>query len=152
VTKNATWLANEIGFTPRQRFVVIASTWFHDIGYLSSNAPGHEEQGVFEALKFLEEMDQDILEDIKGCVMATKMPQAPKSILEKIICYADLFHLGTSNFPGRNMLMRMEYNRLNKKTMSKKDWRKESLKLLKNHIFHTDICFEKPSRAKADEY
>ncbi|MGK0139725.1 MAG: putative metal-dependent HD superfamily phosphohydrolase [Algoriphagus sp.] len=142
VTKNTTWLANEIGLTPRQRFVVIASTWFHDIGYLSSNALGHEEHGAIEALEFLEEMDQDILEDIKGCIMATKMPQAPKSILEKIICDADLFHLGTFDFPAKNMLMRKEYNRLNKKTISKKDWRKESLKLLKNHIFHTDVCFE----------
>jgi predicted metal-dependent HD superfamily phosphohydrolase len=142
VSENAAWLVNEIGLTYKQRFVVLAASWFHDLGYLTGKAQGHEELGANEALAFLKNIDNDILGDIKGCILATKMPQEPKNILEKIVCDADLFHLGTSDFQARNMLMRKEYNQLNNKKITKKAWRKESLELLQKHKYHTDICLE----------
>ena len=140
VSQKAAWLANEMDLNDRDTFVVLAATWFHDLGYLSGKVEEHEQLGANAAVGFLENMDQGILDDVRNCILATKMPQEPKTILEKIVCDADLFHLGTSEFPQRNMLMRKEYNRINGKNISKKEWRKESQAWLKGHSFHTEVC------------
>lgn len=72
--------------------------------------------------------------------MATRMPQSPLSLLEKIICDADLYHLGTADFFDTDKLLRKETETLHDKEISKADWRLKSIAFLSAQEYHTDYC------------
>jgi predicted metal-dependent HD superfamily phosphohydrolase len=137
----ATQIANHYRFDDRNFFIVITAAWFHDIGYLE-DANGHEERSAREAGLYLLSLhvDNDIVEAVKRCILATRMPQQPNGLSEQIICDADLFHLGTDDFAEKNKLLRQEYNATHNVNMSKEEWRAKTIKLLQTHHYHTDYC------------
>lgn len=72
---------------------------YHDAGYLIENQ-NHEAHSCDLARKYLPQFqyDEDDINAICSIIMATKMPQNPKTHLERIICDADLDYLGRSDF------------------------------------------------------
>jgi predicted metal-dependent HD superfamily phosphohydrolase len=71
---------------------------FHDSGFLFVYK-NHEEKGCEIASESLRNVFSE--EDIKmvcGMIMATKIPQTPNTLLEQIICDADLDYLGRNDF------------------------------------------------------
>lgn len=137
----ATQIANHYQLNDRDFFIVITAGWFHDIGYLDE-AKGHEQNGAQQAATFLAnlQVDAQAIEAVKLCILATKLPQSPHSLLEQIVCDADLFHLGTDAFSDNNKLMRKEYRALHGEDISKEAWRAKTIELLQNHHYHTDYC------------
>jgi len=91
---------NEIS-KPEKRILLIAA-WFHDTGY-TKQIVGHEKQGALIAEEFLigKNIDDTEIESVKACILATQFPQQPKSILERIICDADMMHVSEPNFMER---------------------------------------------------
>jgi predicted metal-dependent HD superfamily phosphohydrolase len=120
-------------------FVIIASAWFHDLGYFI-DPPHHEEKGAELAVRFLaaEHIGEEIIEKVRGCIMATRLPQQPHDLLEQIVCDADLFHFGTDNFSKRNKLLLEEYNNLHDHPMTKTVWRDKTIAMMEGHQFFTD--------------
>jgi predicted metal-dependent HD superfamily phosphohydrolase len=123
-------------------FIVNVAAWFHDLGYFSGGSSGHEERGADMAASFLNGtgVDSATIASIRGCILATKLPQRPKNLLEEIVCDADLFHLGSPEFGERNKLMRKEAEAIQGKKISKDDWRRSTVKFLETHQYHTDFC------------
>ena len=124
------------------RFVVTAAAWFHDIGYLYGKSVGHEEYAADYAEKWLAEKDvpADTVEKIRGCIMATMLPQKPQTLNEQIICDADLWQLGTDRFTEKHKLLRREMAEIQGKVFDTDAWRKKNIDLLKQHQFHTDYA------------
>ena len=141
VVSAANQLANHYQLSDRDFFVVITAAWFHDTGYLQS-VEGHEETGMQWAGEFLSGHHADAadIDSVKQCILATKMPQSPHNLLEEIICDADLFHLGTDDFPERNKNVRKEYQALLGKDIDKDYWRSKTITLLQTHHFFTDYA------------
>jgi hypothetical protein len=71
------------------------------------------------------------------------MPQSPETLLEQIICDADLFHLGTGSFDEKNRLLREELNEFGDNDVSRKDWRKINIRFLERHEYFTPYGKEK---------
>ena len=63
-------------------------------------------------------------------------------MIEQIICDADLFHLGTSDFKEKNKLLREELNDFGNLELSKKDWRKKNIEFLSKHTYFTSYAKE----------
>jgi uncharacterized protein len=98
---------------------------FHDTGFLRTYK-GHEKESCVIMLATLDTsaFDETEIDIIKGMIMATKIPQMPQTLPEKIICDADLDYLGRDDFETiSNSLMKeflaygvikdeMEWNRL----------------------------------------
>ncbi|WP_259068096.1 Pycsar system effector family protein [Mucilaginibacter sp. X4EP1] len=141
VVDHTTEIANHYQVSPHDLFIVCAAAWFHDLGYIVDR-DHHETQSALIAENFLRSKDvgETDIKAIKSCIMATKMPQKPVSLLEKIICDADLYHLGTDDFSKKNKLLLKEYNNLNNPPMDKLDWQKKSIVFLEAHQYHTDYC------------
>lgn len=72
---------------------------YHDVGYLIEK-DNHEEHSCEMARAYLPSFDytSNEINSICEIIMATKMPQNPKSHLQEIICDADLDYLGRSDF------------------------------------------------------
>lgn len=134
-------------------FIVISAAYFHDLGYVQSdNAIGHEKRSVEIALDFLKDkgIPEEVKEKIKGCILATRMPQEPNTLLEKILCDADLFHLGSDDFENRNKLMKAEAEAVLGKEIDKDIWRAGTIKLLLSHHYHTDYARQKLNAKKEE--
>jgi predicted metal-dependent HD superfamily phosphohydrolase len=140
VVSNAGQIARHYQLGEKDFFILITAAWFHDTGYFTGGSEGHEMRGAEMATKFLKEnqVDDDTIQAIRQCILATRMPQSPNSLAEQIICDADLFHFGTDDFAERNNLMRKEAeSRLGKK-ITKSEWRKGTIRFLESHQFQTD--------------
>jgi predicted metal-dependent HD superfamily phosphohydrolase len=151
VAKHAVEIADFYKLSDRDFFIVQCAAWFHDIGYLQGKEQ-HEQAGAASAGAFLASLnvDEKIIQEVQGCIMATKMPQSPKNLLEQILCDADLYHLGSEDFKARNKLMRKETNALYNKEIDKNFWRLGTLQLLEAHHYHTPYAIEKLSHKKAE--
>lgn len=112
------------------------AAWLHDVGYIWE--PGrHEGRGAEYATTVLNAMDFPAkkINKITGMIMATKIPQSPKNILEQIICDADLDYLGRNDYADNSLLLLQEL-RL-KKNISEKDWLKIQDQFLTKHTYFT---------------
>jgi len=128
----------------QDRFALMLAAWFHDTGYSSGKALGHENASIELAAKFMNEhkVSPQIIDEVIGCINATRLPQSPHSLIEQIICDADLFHLGTSDFKEKNKLLREELNDFGNMDLSKKDWRKKNIEFLTRHTYFTSYAKE----------
>lgn len=142
VVANAVKIANHYRLEDKETFIVVTAAWFHDTGYSTGEAVGHEKRGAAMAAEFLrsEEVDEDVITEVEGCILATVWPQSPANFLQQIVCDADLFHLGTPEFSDWNKLVRKEAEQRLGRKIDKTEWRKSTIKLLENHEYQTDYC------------
>lgn len=125
----------------RDSAIVKIAAYFHDVGYYEIGCTGHEARGADLAEAFLRknQVDEEMVSQIRNCILATKPPQNPTNLLEEIVCDADLYHLGSDWFNIRNKLMRREAEATGVQ-VDKNEWRRETIKLLENHKYHTSYC------------
>lgn len=142
VVEAARMIAQHYQLDERDFFIVNVAAWFHDTGYFKGGGPGHEQRGAEMAATFLTGtgVDASAIQSVKGCILATQIPQKPTNLLENIVCDADLFHLGTDKFSERNKLMRKEMEAFKGKKIEKDEWRRSTIRLLETHRYHTDYC------------
>lgn len=142
VVKAASVLADHYKLDDRNRFIVLAAAWFHDLGYYSCSN-GHELNGAECASRFLNEqhVDEDVIDAIRRCIISTTMPQEPRDLNEEILCDADLYHLGTEEFEDKDKLMRKEAEQ-HHGAIPGSVWRASTIAFLKKHKYHTAYAKE----------
>lgn len=121
--------------------MITIAAWFHDLGYIEKTT-GHEEISAMFASNFLtnEKYDAGKIEKVLGCILATKVPQRPKNKLEKIMCDADLSHLGRKSFIDRNNLFRTEFEYYFRRKLTECEWLIKSIEFVSQHNFFTDYA------------
>jgi len=132
-------LAKHYKLPDNDRIALGVAAWFHDTGYTGGDAKDHETLSIRLASNFMDEhrVSDELKNKVIGCINATRMPQNPTNDLEKMICDADLFHLGTDAFDEKSRLLRQELNDFGTNNVSKKDWRKINIRFLERHEYFT---------------
>lgn len=120
------------------QLVIQLAALFHDTGY-SQVYEGHEKASVEIVTRFCEAqgLDSTIIEKVKGCILATRMPQLPQNRLQEILCDADMAHLGSGHYAEASKLLRKELNTVFNKDISKKAWRRTNVLFLQMHRYFT---------------
>jgi predicted HD phosphohydrolase len=119
-------------------FILAVSAWLHDIGHLYGEYEGHEERGVQVMKQYTQDLPAEMTDVIGRCILATKFPTHPVSLLEEIICDADTYHLGTPYFRQTDILVEKEMEMRSGKAFP--DWHRKSLQFLQQHTFFTGYC------------
>jgi len=124
-------------------FIVRVAAWFHDLGYLV-DPDNHEAASVVLAENFLKEkkVPSVIIDEVKACILATRMPQKPKNLLQQIVCDADMSHFSTDSFAEKSKQLRKELQTRCGLAISKNAWRHQTICLLEVHQYHTDYARE----------
>jgi predicted metal-dependent HD superfamily phosphohydrolase len=127
------------------QFVLLIAAWFHDTGFSGGRAEDHEKESARIATEFLHahSVDQHVIQRIGSAIEATHMPQSPVGLVEKILCDADLYHLGTDDFKELNQLLYKEQESYFGQKIPKKEWRQRNIEFLENHKYFTDYCQQK---------
>ena len=142
-------IAKHYDLNPEDQFILITAAWFHDTGHLFAEPRRHEEESIQVVSRFLlniQGVSSAATAHIERCILATKMPQVPCTTLEKILCDADTYHLGTMEFFVSNELVKEEASLFGWDTGN---WNMETLRLLQGHTFHTDFCKTRLDAGKA---
>lgn len=135
---------------PKEAFLLQTAALFHDMGF-TIQYENHEENSIKIAQEVLPTwgFSAEQIQQISKIILSTKIPQKPQSLLEKIICDADLDYLGTELFyPIGNLLFR-ELKTYGKIT-TKQEWDKLQIKFLKSHSYHTPFAqkYREPHKQK----
>jgi predicted metal-dependent HD superfamily phosphohydrolase len=143
VVEAADKIAEYYNLTPTDRQIVLLATWFHDLGY-SEGWQGHEARSAQYAADFLRqhELEPGIIDQVKGCIQATRLPQNPQNLLEEIVCDADLSHLGNSYYWDRCGRVRQEFALTRGMIMSDQEWIDFELDFMLKHNYHTEAAYE----------
>ena len=130
-------------------FILSAAAWFHDTGQLFGETKDHEKRSVSIIRDYLKtkEIENKIIDSVEGCIMATKLPHNPATLLEEIICDADTYNLGTKEFLKTDKQLKKEFELRN--NIQKEKWEKISLHFLETHKYFTPysrLCSLKVNR------
>jgi predicted metal-dependent HD superfamily phosphohydrolase len=130
-----------MGLSSDQLEIVIIAAWFHDTGY-TEGAENHEEISVSNVRSFCHGQRYDAAKTqmIVECIMATKMPQSPNSLMEETICDADLHHLGTKEYFSKASLLLEELQCSKLKGLTEGDWLKMNKEFMESHDYFTEYA------------
>ncbi len=119
------------------------AAWFHDMGY-DQGKEDHEERGCEYAANFLKPLSYppEKLEKIQNCILATHLNHTPQTDLERIICDADLSHLGRRNYWDRCERVRQEIAVTRDTVMTDEEWVSFELGFMQAHSFNTKVAQE----------
>ena len=141
-TKGVVAVANSIAvsenISEHDRELLIAAAYFHDTGYIreyDKNEPIAARMAG-RILKLIG-YQPPVIEKIQKMILATDLAREPKTHIEKILCDADLDHLGRDDFFELDGKLR-EGRRIRGLDVSDDaKWYKGTLKILKMHRFYT---------------
>jgi predicted metal-dependent HD superfamily phosphohydrolase len=142
VVDSATILTNHYRLNNEDAFVTLCSAWFHDLGVTNGPLEGHELRSAQLAETWLLEnqIHAGIIEKIKNCILATRMPQSPSNLPEMILADADLWHLGTDLFTDQQRKLRKELEQINNAEIDTEAWRKNNINMLSGHRYFTEYA------------
>lgn len=138
VVKAAHRIGKAMNIEEEELEVLQIAAWFHDLGY-DQGKEGHEERGCEYVVNFLKPLGypSDKLEKIQTVIRSTQLNKTPNTDLEKIICDADLSHLGKRDYWDRCGRIREELAVTRNKVMSDEEWVDFELKFMLSQDFHT---------------
>lgn len=115
----------------------------HDIGFTIS-ADNHEAEGVKIAERLMSKhcfSDEEIML-VSRLIMATKIPQHPNNLMEKIICDVDLDYLGRKDYYEISELLYQEILETSD-FMDRFTWNKMQIDFLTKHDYQTEYALKK---------
>jgi HD superfamily phosphodiesterase len=125
------------GISAYEQKLLLTAALFHDSGFIKIRE-GHEAESCKIAREYLPvyHYKPDEVELICGMIMATKVPQSPKTHLEKILCDADLDYLGRDDFfvLSNRLFTELCFDYLIK---NEDDWNREQVDFIEKHRYHT---------------
>jgi len=126
--------------------LVRTAALYHDIGFVESTVMGayghnHEAIGARIAAQVLPRFGYSPaqIQRIIGMIMATKIPQSPRDVLEQIVADADLDLLGREDFWIRNQNLRDEIAAFGVST-DDDVWYQGQLQFLRAHRYFTQAA------------
>jgi uncharacterized protein len=138
VLSNVERIAREEGITDdRELLLLKVAALYHDMGFLVIYK-GHEEVSCQMAMHDLRNdiFSKEELDTICSIIMATRIPQTPKSHLEQIICDADLDYLGRDDFEGLSNKLMNEYLQQGI-VATESDWMNVQIQFIESHHYFT---------------
>lgn len=142
-------IAQSEELTPPELQILYTAALFHDAGFLETYN-NHEEVSCDIARRCLPQFDysKDEIEKICTLIMATKLPQSPATNLEKILCDADLFYLGTDTYFDTSQKLYAELKAV-KLITSSKQWYDLQVNFLQSHRYFTKLSLQESTMKKS---
>lgn len=139
VTTQVEIIGRSEGISDYEMLMLKTAAIFHDTGF-TRTYKDHEEAGCEIAREYLPKYDYtpEQIDFICSLIMKTKLPPKPVTLLEQIICDADLDYLGRADFiPVSGNL----YRELRERGAIEDDinkWNKMQIKFIEGHQYFTN--------------
>ena len=129
--------------------LLLTSVLLHDAGFMFTKE-NHEERSCKFARATLPQFDytDEQVEKICGMIMATKIPQQPKTHLEQIVCDADLDYLGSDQYDAISDDLYGEMKMMGT-VKNEQEWIDIQIRFLEKHTYHTPTAKKWREEGKA---
>lgn len=141
-TRGVVAVSNKIaiseGIAEHDRELLIAAAYFHDTGYIreyDKNEPIAARMAG-RILKLIGYLPEEI-EKIQKMILSTDLSQGPSTHTEKILCDADLDHLGREDFFNLDDKLRKGRRSRGLDVSDDARWYKNTLEIITNFRYHT---------------
>lgn len=133
---------------PEDLLILKTAALYHDSGFLKVY-DNHEDEGCRIAREMLPGFDysEGQIDVICDLIQKTRIPQLPVTHLERILCDADLDHLGREDFDIIGEKLYKEWVAMGKH-ITASEWNDIQIKFLESHHFWTKTSVNKRSAAK----
>lgn len=120
-----------------RRMAVLTAALFHDVGYVRRYYDNEDWAARF-SVRLLSAwgFSDSFTKLVSKLIMATKIPQSPSSLLEQIICDADLDSLGREDFLHTSSMLYKERLMMGER-LSVDEWIDMQISFLSNHQYFT---------------
>lgn len=138
VLHKAVYIARKEKVSGKELLLVKLAALYHDTGFLVGKAD-HEEHScriAGDELSHIPGLTEADVSAICAMIRATKIPQKPANLLEKIMADADLEYLSTPCFEEFSRRLFAEMTYLNPELDAEK-WRLLEIRFMENHQYHT---------------
>ena len=127
----------------REHRLLKLAALFHDTGY-DHGPQDHESRSASYARTFLEkhEAPEADIKVVEECILATRFPHQPTTLLQQVLCDADLAHLGDATYWDRCGRVRQELATVQNILMSEPEWVDFELQFMKKHRYFTAAAEE----------
>lgn len=133
-------LATYYKVSEEDKEALLTAAWFHDTGYLYGRI-NHEDAGIKIASDFLNSVNAnpEFINKVNELILVTKLPSKPVTLLQKIVCDADLHHLASSEYLDWSNRLRLEVQ-LSGNFIDEHTWTKENISFFKGHYYFTEYA------------
>ncbi|MCC8361199.1 HD domain-containing protein [Salinimicrobium sediminilitoris] len=140
VLEKSIFLAQQEGVTGRELFLIMVAALYHDLGFVKGR-DNHEKRSCEMASEELPELGitSEEVQKICNMILATQIPQKPKTLSEKILADADLEYLGTNSFYEISEKLYQELLH-DKPELNRQQWNEIQVNFLSGHTYHTRYC------------
>ncbi len=131
--------------TEDQRHCLQIAALLHDVVY-EVGAQDNESRSAIVARQLMEKLDfpESQIRAVEDLILATRMPQRPRTPLEEILCDADLDNLGREDFFEQSRRLREETLAAGRQPTSL------DADFLENHTYFTEQAGQERGARKAD--
>lgn len=118
--------------------IIMLASYFHDTGYTIAYKD-HELASVAFANDFLAKIgvDETLIAKVASCILATRFPQRPNSLMEMVICDADFYHFAMEGYLTYAQALKMEWHDKLGLQYSESQWNGINLEMLQSHQYFT---------------
>lgn len=122
------------------RLVVSLAAVFHNAGFIKEGSEAPVERSAQIARQFLQShsTSEVIMQRVSSSIAATGMPQSPVSLVEQILCDANLAYFARENFPEKSRQLLLEQEARTGRAINKREWRKLYIEFLRAHRYFTE--------------
>lgn len=137
VVPTAERLAQLSAVDAEELLLLRTAAYYHDIGFVEQRID-HELVGIRIASEVLPRLGYNSTQIavINGMILATRLPQSPRTPLEKMLADADLEVLGRADFLPRNQALREELAAFGTPS-TEVQWYRQQLDFLQGHRYWT---------------
>jgi predicted metal-dependent HD superfamily phosphohydrolase len=123
--------------TDEEMEACLAAAWLHDVGY-KSGMKDHEKQSVAMAAELFKRLGTPVgvINLINNAILSTHMPQQPRSMVDKVLCDADLAHLAGPLCDTKAGMLRQELAGKGR-SFGDDEWKEYNLLFMQQHQYHT---------------
>lgn len=142
-------LAKAADLSEEDTLLLRTAALYHDLGYV-------EQYDVNEpiAVRIAEEelpgfgYQPEQIDIIKNIIMATQLPQNPQTLLEQLMCDADLDGLGSDEFYIISHSLWLELQKVKGLENTLKEWYLQQVDFMKSHKYHSAVARARRDAAK----
>ena len=141
VVTQARVIGEEYKLSQNDMETLLIAAWFHDSGY-TEMYEGHEEVSMTLAETYLrtKNFPESRIKEVCACIRATSMPQNPQTLVEQILCDADIANIGSDTFFEMSARLRKEHEIVKGKMYTDSEWYNVKHRICTAHRFHTEYA------------
>jgi len=112
------------------------AAWFTELGF-SEDHRNYQGKSVKLAREYFrtKKLDDGVFEKLEECILSTRVPQQPVSVISQLICDATMYHLAEKDSLQLAESLRNEFAAVAQVEYSDEEWINEYIKMINNHFY-----------------